>query len=691
MAGQYTYDTTGQSYFFALTVLLLILIPLTYSTLFNSLDRKLSKAPPPCKGWNSKSLEIRKLESKSFNKKFINFKHGLLLIGWAIFSIVVMRASKIQGEKALFDPFDILGVSSSATEKQIKKHYKKMSLKFHPDKLVLAPNQTKEEADNHFVELTKAYKALTDEVSRTNYELYGHPDGKQEFSQGIALPSWIVESKNTWWVMTCYALVLGVVLPFAVGKWWYGTRKLTKDGVLNSTATKFFKNLKEDFTFPKLLDVLSDSDEFLYDSKLKKLRNKNLKDKQAMDEYARLNSLVREGPDGKMSGGGWENYTNWSPEKKRTRVLLVAHLLRLPINHSNLLKEKHLTAAIALPLCSGLSSIALAHNWLSTFISILHLQQFLLQAVHPTSSQLLQLPHLTRQVVERTKIETVKEFAELPKQEQDELLNGYPEVEKKEILQVAKNWPVVNLLDAKFKVTGEKIVTPGAIVSFTLKLRLSPPGKTSPPEILEIKQESEKKGSEEDSNVEGEEQSIEELIGRRNEKLDGVSQTPLAHAPHFIKNRKPSWYIFVGDHKLNRVFVQPQKFTDIDSKGNLIRTVRMNFQAPPGPGLYTFQVYVKSDSFVGTDAQKDMRMKVDAPQEGEEGGLDVEDDISEPDEDTIAGQMAMMKGQPVKRSNAQDDDDDEEEEEEGEEEGDSDSDSDDSSSSSSSSSSDDSD
>ena len=29
----------------------------------------------------------------------------------------------------------------------------------HPDKLVLAPNQTKEEADNHFVELTKAYKA----------------------------------------------------------------------------------------------------------------------------------------------------------------------------------------------------------------------------------------------------------------------------------------------------------------------------------------------------------------------------------------------------------------------------------------------------------------------------------------------------------------------------------------------------
>lgn len=82
-------------------------------------------------------------------------------------------------------------------------------------------------------------------------------------------------------------------------------------------------------------------------------------------------------------------------------------------------------------------------------------------------------------------------------------------------------------------------------------------------------------------------------------------------------------------------------------------------------------------------------MKVDAPQEGEEGESDVEDDISEPDEDTIAGQMAMMKGQPVKRSNVHDDDDDEDDEgDSGEEEGgdsDSDSDSDDSSSSSSSS------
>jgi translocation protein SEC63 len=74
------------------------------------------------------------------------------------------------------------------------------------------------------------------------------------------------------------------------------------------------------------------------------------------------------------------------------------------------------------------------------------------------------------------------------------------------------------------------------------------------------------------------------------------------------QNRKPAWYIFVGDHKLNRVFVAPHRFTDIGE--GQTRTIRMTFQAPPGPGLYTFQVYVMSDSFVGTDAQKDMRVRL---------------------------------------------------------------------------------
>lgn len=118
------------------------------------------------------------------------------------------------------------------------------------------------------------------------------------------------------------------------------------------------------------------------------------------------------------------------------------------------LAEKHITASIALPLCAGLASIALAHNWLSIYISIMHLQQFLLQAVHPSSSPLLQLPHLTAEVIAEAKkngVESVTQFGKLGSTDVDKLLSGVPASEKKDVVEVAKHWPVVQFVDARFQ------------------------------------------------------------------------------------------------------------------------------------------------------------------------------------------------------------------------------------------------
>lgn len=86
----------------------------------------------------------------------------------------------------------------------------------HPDKIKLAENQTKEDADAKFVELTKAYKALTDEVTRDNLAKYGNPDGPQQREDKIAIPTWVVEGKNNIWVLGAYGLVLGGGIPFVV-------------------------------------------------------------------------------------------------------------------------------------------------------------------------------------------------------------------------------------------------------------------------------------------------------------------------------------------------------------------------------------------------------------------------------------------------------------------------------------------
>ena len=57
---------------------------------------------------------------------------------------------------------------------------------------------------------------MTDETIRKNWELYGHPDGRQEVSMGIALPKWVVESGNNIWVLGVYGLIFGGALPALV-------------------------------------------------------------------------------------------------------------------------------------------------------------------------------------------------------------------------------------------------------------------------------------------------------------------------------------------------------------------------------------------------------------------------------------------------------------------------------------------
>lgn len=67
------------------------------------------------------------------------------------------------------DYYEILSVSKSATADEIKKAYRKVAMKYHPDR-----NPGDKEAENKFKEAAEAYEILSDENKRAKYDRYGH-------------------------------------------------------------------------------------------------------------------------------------------------------------------------------------------------------------------------------------------------------------------------------------------------------------------------------------------------------------------------------------------------------------------------------------------------------------------------------------------------------------------------------------
>lgn len=67
------------------------------------------------------------------------------------------------------DYYNILGVSKTATAEEIKKAYRKIALKYHPDR-----NQNDESAEEKFKEASEAYEVLSDDEKRKKYDRFGH-------------------------------------------------------------------------------------------------------------------------------------------------------------------------------------------------------------------------------------------------------------------------------------------------------------------------------------------------------------------------------------------------------------------------------------------------------------------------------------------------------------------------------------
>ncbi|KAL1986442.1 hypothetical protein VTN96DRAFT_6362 [Rasamsonia emersonii] len=672
----YNYDEQGQFFpFFVLTLTSLVTLPLTYSLL--KPQKKLESTAPRIKSDFKpqhddliQAQKRKRLRKERRIKRAIAVLVGYVIMAWMIYLIIISKRTAPK----IWDPYEILGVSRNADERAITKHYKRLSLIYHPDKVRPDPskNETMETLNERFVELTKAYKALTDEEIRNNYLQYGNPDGRQSMSIGIALPKLIVTEGNGKYVLLVYGALLGVLLPYIVGRWWYGSQRYTREKVLVASAGNIFREYKVDMLGGRIVSALSTGEEY-----------KDMLKGKAESGLAKVEKKVLEDSESGLTPNDRETLRKIDDSYRRKALaLLWAYLGRIDLEDATLNEEKYEAASIALTLNDSFTAIALAFGNLLPIIGAYRIAQNLIQAIPPGSSPLLQLPYFTPKVVKSVEGEdakthlTIQKYMQLPEERRRSLTVGVGLLSEKEYetaIAVAKQLPALDISKAFFKVMGEKVITPSSLVQLVVKGRIIPPGSTNVPEVNEADLE----------DIDPDEDDLDALLGRKpakNKKVklpDGRTvedketrvQPPLAHAPYLARDYSPKWHIFLADPKQGKIAVPPFTFTTLDKpifdengKPTFnMQTLKMQFQAPPQVGDYTFVLHVICDSYIGFDTKMEITLRVDDPAKA--AALDEEDDISEPDEDSLAGQMQALKtGVPPKKKKPTDEESSEEEE-----------------------------
>jgi len=76
------------------------------------------------------------------------------------------------------DYYEVLGVSRNATQEEIKKAFRKLAMKYHPDR-----NKGNKEAEEKFKEINEAYAVLSDPEKRKLYDMYGSTEFERRYTQ----------------------------------------------------------------------------------------------------------------------------------------------------------------------------------------------------------------------------------------------------------------------------------------------------------------------------------------------------------------------------------------------------------------------------------------------------------------------------------------------------------------------------
>lgn len=369
-----------------------------------------------------KETGLKSIMTPFFQTNLIFTVAATLLFLWLLYTVMQ------DGEVNSFDPFSILEIDTGSDSKAIKKAYRSLSLKYHPDK-----NPGDRVAAAKFMMVSKAYEALTDPEARANYEKYGNPDGKQSLEVSIGLPSFLLEATNRNLVLVFYLIVMVGVIPYCVYSYYSDSSKYGEKSVMYASYSWYHHALNEHTIVKMMPEVLAGSAEF---------RQRNaLKDASEKETLAQLMTAVR-------SFMSKPKYNH--PVCVKGNVLMHTHLLRrTALLNQSMLQDLHYMLKQSTSLIDAMISVCKNQDALTTAATCIEFGQYVTQALWTKDSPLLQLPHFTPEEVKHVvkgkhPVSTVIEYKELPDEQKKGMVN-FTETQKKDVFAFLKIFPDISV------------------------------------------------------------------------------------------------------------------------------------------------------------------------------------------------------------------------------------------------------